>query len=58
LGSIVRYPASVFDLRPILQMLYSLPDAERSAAWMSLMYWADAYDAVICYRTVAPLRSK
>jgi hypothetical protein len=58
LASMSRYQASLFDLRPVRQMLHRMTDAERTPALTSLMYWADSYDAIICYRTVSPLRIK
>jgi hypothetical protein len=55
LASIARYPATVFDLRPLRQPLHRLPPGKRSAIEASLMYWADSYDAMIFYREVTPL---
>jgi len=57
LASIARYPATVFDLRPMRQPLHRLPADKRSAMERSLMYWADSYDAMIFYREVTPLGS-
>jgi hypothetical protein len=57
LASIARYPATVFDLRPMRQPLHRLPSSTRSATETSLMYWADSYDAIIFYREVTPLGS-
>jgi hypothetical protein len=55
LGSEARYAETVFDLRVIRQTLHRIPEGTRSAAETSLIYWADSYDAVICYRQVTPL---
>jgi hypothetical protein len=55
LASIARYPATVFDFRPVRQALHRLPALERSAIERSLVYWADSYDAIIFYREVTPL---
>jgi hypothetical protein len=55
LASIARYPATVFDLRPLRQALHRVPESKRSAAEASLVYWADSYDALIFYREVTPL---
>ena len=55
LASIARYPATVFDLRPMRPLLHRLPEDKRSAVERSLMYWADSYDAIIFYREVTPL---
>jgi hypothetical protein len=57
LASIARYPATVFDLRPLRQALHRLPASKRSAIEASLTYWADSYDAIIFYREVTPLGS-
>ncbi len=54
LASVARYPATVFDLRPIRQALHRLPEGGRSDIEASLVYWADSYDAIIFYRTVTP----
>jgi hypothetical protein len=55
LASIARYPATVFDLRPLRQPLHKLTESERSTVEASLVYWADSYDAIIYYREVTPL---
>jgi len=49
-----KHPATVFDLRPLRQVLHDIPVATRSAREASLLYWADSYDAIICYREVTP----
>lgn len=51
-----RYSASVFDLRPLRALLHRIPEEKRSALETNLIYWADSYDALICYKTVTPLR--
>jgi hypothetical protein len=56
LASIARYPATVFDLRPLRQALHRLSGSKRSAIEASLVYWADSYDAMIFYREVTPLK--
>jgi hypothetical protein len=55
LASLTRSPQTVFDLRPIRPVLHRIPEAKRSPAEASLVYWADSYDAIICYREVTPL---
>lgn len=55
LASIARYPATVFDLRPLRQPLHKLTESKRSTIEASLIYWADSYDAIIYYREVTPL---
>ncbi len=57
LASVARYPAAVFDLRPLRSLLHQVPDKDRSVVQKSLIYWADSYDAIICYREVTPLKS-
>jgi hypothetical protein len=54
LASLARYPATVFDVRPIRQALHALP-APLTSRDASLRYSADAYDAIVCYREVTPL---
>lgn len=55
LAAKARHAETVFDLRPIRSLLHGLPEAKRSPAEASLLYWADSYDAMICYRQVTPL---
>jgi erythromycin esterase-like protein len=54
LASLARYPATLFDLRPVRETLHSLP-APLTPVDAKLLYWADSYDAVVCYREVTPL---
>jgi hypothetical protein len=54
LASVAQFPATVFDLRPMRQMLRSMPAENLSSRDASLLYWADSYDAIICYRAVTP----
>jgi hypothetical protein len=55
LASLARFPATVFDLRPLRQVLHSIPVENRSALQTRLIFWADSYDAIICYKKVTPL---
>lgn len=55
LASLARYPATVFDLRDVRRLLHAVPVHERSAPERSLLYWADSYDAILCYSQVTPL---
>jgi len=55
LAAAAKYPETVFDLRPLRAELRRIPADKRTAAEVSLLYWADSYDAMICYRTVTPL---
>ena len=56
LASVARYPATLFDLRPIRQALHRIPENQRSQVEASLVYWADSYDTILCYREVTPLQ--
>jgi hypothetical protein len=53
-ASAARYPATVFDLRPIRRALHRIASEKLSASDSRLLYWADSYDAVVCYRQVTP----
>jgi hypothetical protein len=56
-----KYQATLYDLRPLRSLLHRIPSEKRSALQSNLIYWADAYDALIsydaliCYKTVTPL---
>lgn len=56
LASAARYRATVFDLRDARPALHAIPASERSATERSLLYWADSYDAILCFSEVTPLR--
>ena len=58
LASVARYPATVLDLRPLRPILHQIPDQDRSTVQKGLIYWADSYDAMICYREVTPFYRK
>lgn len=47
--------STVFDMRPLRPLLHALGEGKRSALEESLMYWADSYDALICYKNVTPI---
>lgn len=49
-----RFPATVYDLRPLRPLLHAIAPEKRSALEINLIYWVDAYDALICYKTVTP----
>jgi hypothetical protein len=53
-ASAARYPATLFDLRPIRRALHQIPYGKLSASDSGLLYWADTYDAIVCYREVTP----
>ncbi len=54
LAASAKYQATLFDLRPLRPLLHRIPEEKRSALEANLIYWADAYDALICYKTVTP----
>jgi hypothetical protein len=54
LAANARYSATLFDLRPLRALLHQIPQEKRSALQANLIYWADSYDALICYKTVTP----
>lgn len=49
-----RYDATVFDLRPLRVPLRMMQ--ERTAVHERLLFWANSYDAIICYRKVTPVK--
>jgi hypothetical protein len=49
-----KYQATVFDLRPIRPLLHQIPEHNRTDLDRNLIYWADAYDALICFKNVTP----
>lgn len=53
-ASSARYSATVFDLQPLRQLLHRIPAEERSPEQQRLAFWADSYDAIICYKNVTP----
>ena len=56
-----KYSATIFDLRFLRPLLHQIPPDKRSALQANLIYWADsydAYDALICYKTVTPLKAQ
>lgn len=56
LAGLAKYPATVFDLRPLRPALHRIPAANRTTLQTNLIYWVDSYDAIICYQTVTPLK--
>ena len=55
LASLAQYPATVFDLRPLREILHRVPAEKRTPRLQRLVYWADSYDAILCYKNVTPL---
>jgi hypothetical protein len=55
LASVAKYPVTVFDVRSLRQVLHRKPASTLSAREANLLYWADSYDAIICYREVTPV---
>lgn len=56
LAAEAKYPATVFDLRPLRPLLHAIPREKRTPLETNLIYWSDAYDALICYKNVTPLQ--
>ena len=56
LASLARYSATIIDLRPLRDVLHRIPNENRSPLQKRLVYWADSYDAVLCYKNVTPLK--
>jgi hypothetical protein len=56
LASVAQYPATVFDLRPLREIVHRIPQEKCSPLQQRLVYWADSYDAIICYKNVTPLQ--
>ena len=55
LASLAQYPATVIDLRPLRGILHGVPTERRTPRLQRLVYWADSYDAILCYKNVTPL---
>jgi hypothetical protein len=53
-ASAARYPATLFDLRPIRRALHQIAPDTLSASDSAVLFWADSYDAIVCYREVTP----
>jgi len=51
-----KYSATIFDFRPLRPLLHQIPPDQRSTLQANLIYWSDSYDALICYKTVTPLK--
>jgi len=54
LAESAKYAATIYDLRPLRQLLHKVPQEKRTALQANLIYWADSYDALICYKNVTP----
>jgi hypothetical protein len=55
LASVAQHRATVFDLRPVRDILHRIPQEKRSPLDERLVYWTDSYDAIICYKNVTAL---
>jgi len=51
------YNETIFDLRPMRIQLHNIASEHRTELDNRLLYWADSYDAIICYRKVEPLNN-
>src|SRR5262249_26285020 len=56
LATSARYAVTVFDLRPLRASLHSASAGNLSVGEASLLYWADSYDAIICYKDITPAK--
>jgi hypothetical protein len=54
LAGAAQHRTTVFDMTALREPLRRIPVASRTPAQASLLYWADSYDAMICYREVTP----
>ncbi len=54
LSKLALYNATIFDLRPVRIQLHNIPSEQRTELNKRLLFWADSYDAIICYKTVEP----
>jgi hypothetical protein len=54
LAAAARYRATLFDLRPLRRALHQIPHDKLSPSDSDLLFWADSYDAIVCYREVTP----
>lgn len=51
-----KHDRTIFDLRPLRDHLHTIRSNSRSELQNRLLYWADSYDAIICYKRVTPLK--
>ena len=49
-----RYDQTIFDLRPLRVNLHKVSEKDRTDLDKRLLFWADSYDAIICFRSVTP----
>jgi hypothetical protein len=54
LASASQFKSTVFDLKPLREPLHQI--ASRTPVEESLVYWADSYDVLVCYREVSPTK--
>jgi len=47
---------TIYDLRPLRIYLHTISDKDKSSIEKRLLYWADSYDAIICFKKVTPRR--
>jgi hypothetical protein len=48
------YNTAIFDLRPLRAFLHTVNSEKRTDLQRRLLYWADTYDAIICFKEVTP----
>jgi hypothetical protein len=54
LARAAQHRTTVFDMVALREPLRRIPVASRTPVQASLLYWADSYDAILCYREVTP----
>jgi hypothetical protein len=57
LSKLALYDATIFDLRQLRIQLHNIAFEQRNELDKRLLFWADSYDAIICYKKVEPLNN-
>jgi hypothetical protein len=52
-----NFNSTIFDLRPLRRNLHQINSTDRTDLQKRLLYWADSYDAIICYKKVTPRKN-
>jgi hypothetical protein len=55
IAKLALYEQTIFDLRPLRIQLHNIAAENRTELDRRLLFWADSYDAIICYKKVQPL---
>jgi hypothetical protein len=56
-SKLAKYDATIFDLRELRIRLHNIGAEQRTRLDKRLLFWADSYDAIICYKKVEPLNN-